>query len=288
MHCDVGALSRPSKLGCFSVQEKTHRLQLRRLELGHRRLSRARSSLLGCPTGALSSTRQSAGCATGGESLNTSYLSVYLESSGPNFSNGANFTISGARTYPPDDQFNLGVQVRQFLRFKSRSPLLLSRRYTNLVGEDGFRDALYTIDIGQNNLAVEVVQNTSTFIGEIRFAIRIRKNFWVDNTGPLGCLPQKLATTTHNASDTDEHGCLKSLNDAAQVFNRQLQSLCEELRSQLKNATIVYVDVFAIKYDLIANYAEHGFESSLMASCGNFTVCDEGSRYVSWDGVHYT
>ena len=44
--------------------------------------------------------------------------------------------------------------------------------YTNLVGEDDFRDALYTIDIGQNNLAVEIVQNTSTFIGEIVFAIR--------------------------------------------------------------------------------------------------------------------
>lgn len=27
------------------------------------------------------------------------------------------------------------------------------------------------------------------------------QNFWVHNTGPLGCLPQKLATATKNASD---------------------------------------------------------------------------------------
>ncbi|XP_030532574.2 GDSL esterase/lipase At1g09390-like isoform X3 [Rhodamnia argentea] len=252
------------------------------------------------------------------ESLNTSYLSPYLESLGPNFSDGANFAIGGAATLPRYKPFSLDVQVLEFLRFRSRSPLLLSRGYPNLVGEDGFGNALYTIDIGQNDLAgqfdhlpySQVVQNIPTFIEEIRLAIwgiykSGGKNFWVHNTGPLGCLPQKLATIAHNASDVDEHGCLKSLNDAARVFNRQLQSLCEELRSQMKNATIVYVDVFAIKYDLIANYAEHGFETSLMVCCGNggppynynvnigcgqsgYTVCKEGSRYVSWDGVHYT
>ncbi|XP_056170487.1 GDSL esterase/lipase At1g09390-like [Syzygium oleosum] len=237
-----------------------------------------------------------------GESLNTSYLSAYLESLGPNFSSEANFAISGAAPYPINPKMKSKDKISQ-----SGVP---NSGYTNLVGEDGFGDALYTIDIGQNNIAVQVVQNTSTFIGEIKLAIGNiyksgGKNFRVHNTGPLGCLPQKLAKTAHNASDTDEHGCLKSLNDAAQVFNRQLQSLCEELRSQMKNATIVYVDVFAIKYDLIANYAEHGFESSLMACCGNgrppynyndnntcrqsnFAVCDEGSRYASWDGVHYT
>ncbi|KAF8037917.1 hypothetical protein BT93_B0688 [Corymbia citriodora subsp. variegata] len=252
------------------------------------------------------------------ESLNTSYLSPYLESLGPNFSNGANFAIGGSATLPRYKPFSLDVQVLQFLRFRTRSPLLLSRGYTNLVGEDGFGNALYTIDIGQNDLAgqfdylpySQVVQNIQTFIEEIRLAIwgiykSGGKNFWVHNTGPLGCLPQKLATIAHNASDADEHGCLRSLNDAARVFNRQLQSLCEELRSQIKDATIVYVDVFAIKYDLIANYAKYGFENSLMTCCGNggppynynvnitcrqsgYTVCDEAARYVSWDGVHYT
>ncbi|KAL3717719.1 hypothetical protein ACJRO7_009196 [Eucalyptus globulus] len=252
------------------------------------------------------------------EGLNTSYLSPYLESLGPNFSNGANFAIGGSATLPRSKPFSLDVQVLQFLRFRSRSPLLLSRGYTNLVGEDGFKDALYTIDIGQNDLAGEfgylpysqVVQNIPSFIEEIRLAIwgiykSGGKNFWVHNTGPLGCLPQKLATTAHDASDADEHGCLRFLNDAAQVFNRQLQSLCEELRPQMKDATIVYVDVFTIKYDLIANHAVYGFEDPLMVCCGNggppynynvnitclksgYTVCDQASRFVSWDGVHYT
>lgn len=252
------------------------------------------------------------------ESLNTSFLSPYLESLGPNFSNGANFAVAGAATIPRYQPFSLGVQLRQFLLFRSRSPLLFSRGHANLVGEDGFADALYTIDIGQNDLVIQfttlpysqVIGNISVFVEEIRFAIWSiyqsgGKNFWVHNTGPLGCLPNILVTTAHDASDIDELGCLRSHNDAAREFNRRLQSLCEELRCRMKNATIVYIDVFAIKYDLIANHVEHGFENPLMACCGNggppynynpnitcgrsgYTVCNEASRHVNWDGVHYT
>lgn len=84
------------------------------------------------------------------------------------------------------------------------------------------------------------------------------KKFWVHNTGPFGCLPQQLATTSKNASDIDQYGCLQSRNDGAREFNKQLKALCEELRDEIKDATIVYVDIFAIKYDLIANSTLYG------------------------------
>ena len=45
------------------------------------------------------------------------------------------------------------------------------------------------------------------------------KNFWVHNTGSLGCLPQQLETTATGDSDFDKHGCLNSLNNAAISFN---------------------------------------------------------------------
>lgn len=61
-----------------------------------------------------------------------------------------------------------------------------------------------------------------------------------------------------NASDFDKHGCLEFLNNAAKSFNIQLQAMCEDLRSEMMNAMIVYVDVYAIKYDLIANSAAYG------------------------------
>lgn len=60
-----------------------------------------------------------------GESLNTDYLTPYLNSLGPNFSNGANFAIIGSATLPRYVPFSLFVQVSQFLRFRSRSPALM-------------------------------------------------------------------------------------------------------------------------------------------------------------------
>ncbi|OWM80030.1 hypothetical protein CDL15_Pgr010008 [Punica granatum] len=255
------------------------------------------------------------------ESLNASYLSPYLESLGSNFTNGANFAIGGAGTLPRFKAFSLDVQVRQFVQFRQRSLLLRSKGYASQLSEEEFKNALYIIDIGQNDLSAAVtqhlsheqlIQNITTFITEIKLAVlgiykSGGKNFWIHSTGPLGCLPQKLATTPpRNATtDYDPHGCLVPLNNAAKEFNGQLRALCKELQTEMTNATIVYVDVYSIKYNLIANAAKYGFEKPLMACCGyggppyrynpNFlcgggraTACDPGQRYLSWDGVHYT
>ncbi|KAA3476185.1 GDSL esterase/lipase [Gossypium australe] len=252
------------------------------------------------------------------ESLNTDYLTPYLNSLGPNFTNGVNFAIIGSATLPRYVPFSLFVQVSQFLRFRSRSPALMLNGYKDLVGDEDFENALYTIDIGQNDLAAsfdnltysQVIERIPSFITEIKNAIwnmyeKGGKKFWVHNTGPLGCLPQKLALLARNATELDEHGCLQPFNNAAKTFNAQLRVLCEQLRRELINVTIVYVDIYSIKYDLIANASNYGFESPLMACCGNggppynynanincgrtgYTVCHEGSKFISWDGVHYT
>lgn len=84
------------------------------------------------------------------------------------------------------------------------------------------------------------------------------KNFWVHGTGPLGCLPQKLAAPRADDSDLDYSGCLKTLNNGAYEFNNQLCAACDELRSQLRGVTIVYTDVLLIKYELIANHSTYG------------------------------
>ncbi|XP_020590603.1 GDSL esterase/lipase LIP-4 [Phalaenopsis equestris] len=253
------------------------------------------------------------------ESLNSSYLCPYLESLGSDFTNGANFAVAGSATQPRNQPFSLLIQVLQFFRFKSRSLELVAQGSTNLVNEEGFKKAIYIIDIGQNDLSAAFSLNASydlviakipSIIAEIKNAIKMlhdtgSRNFWIHNTGPLGCLPQKLSLPRKNDSFLDPYGCLSPLNNAAMEFNSQLSHLCVELRSQYKNATIVYTDIYSIKYDLIANSTEYGFESPLLVCCGyggppynynaNITcgnslcqVCSEKLKYISWDGVHYS
>lgn len=93
------------------------------------------------------------------------------------------------------------------------------------------------------------------------------------NTGPLGCLPRELAIRNDiNASDFDEYGCMKSLNEGAKAFNAKLNALCQELQSHMKNTTIVYVDVYSIKYNIIANSTSYG---------ELFRICPNENIYVS-------
>ncbi|AAG09098.1 Similar to nodulins [Arabidopsis thaliana] len=255
------------------------------------------------------------------QSLNTSLLRPYLDSLGrTRFQNGANFAIAGSPTLPKNVPFSLNIQVKQFSHFKSRSLELASSSNSlkgMFISNNGFKNALYMIDIGQNDIARSFARGNSysqtvklipQIITEIKSSIKRLydeggRRFWIHNTGPLGCLPQKLSMV--KSKDLDQHGCLVSYNSAATLFNQGLDHMCEELRTELRDATIIYIDIYAIKYSLIANSNQYGFKSPLMACCGyggtpyNYNVkitcghkgsnvCEEGSRFISWDGIHYT
>ncbi|KAL4603885.1 hypothetical protein ACB092_10G155400 [Castanea dentata] len=254
------------------------------------------------------------------EQLNLSYLSPYLDSLAPNFTSGVNFAVSGATLLPQFVPFALDVQVRQFIHFKNRSLELLSLGSKILIDEEGFRNALYMIDIGENDLLLAlyasnltyapVIEKIPSFLAEIKLAIQNiylygGRKFWIHNTGPLGCAPKELALHPHNSTDLDQIGCLCVHNDVAKAFNEGLRRVCEEMRLEFKDATIVYVDIYNIKYNLFAKYKKYGFKDPFMACCGyggppnNYNVkatcgqpgssiCKIVSQSIVWDGVHYT
>lgn len=253
------------------------------------------------------------------QSVNTSFLRPYLDSLGTTFTNGANFAVVGSSTLPKYLPFALNIQVMQFLHFKARSNQLVTAGFKNLINDEGFNSALYMIDIGQNDIAdsftrnlsyVQVIKRIPSIIIEIKNAVKAiygqgGRKFWIHNTGPLGCLPQKLSMVQRHPNDVDPYGCLSSYNAAARIFNEGLRHLCEEMRSEMVDATIVYVDIYSIKYDLIANYTKHGFSKPSMACCGfggppynynikvpcgqpGYQVCSDGSQYIYWDGIHHT
>lgn len=100
------------------------------------------------------------------------------------------------------------------------------------------------------------------------------RKFWIHNTGPLGCAPKELALHAHNATDLDKIGCFRVHNDLAKLFNKGLHKMCKELRSLLKDAVIVYVDVYTIKYNLFAEPSKYGNKAPHTHTHTHLIVCE--------------
>ncbi|CAN0914339.1 GDSL esterase/lipase At1g54790 [Linum grandiflorum] len=268
------------------------------------------------------------------DAMDLPFLNAYLEAIGlPNFHKGSNFAAAGATILPATASsicpFSFGIQVSQFLRFKSRVLELLSKgkkldRY--LPAEDYFQKGLYMFDIGQNDLAGafysktfdQIVAAIPTILVEFENGIKRlydegARNFWIHNTGPLGCLAQNVAKFGTDSSKLDEQGCVSGHNQAAKLLNLQIHALTKKLQGQFADSSITYVDIYTIKSNLISNYSRYGFEQPIMACCGyggpplnydsrvgcgqtkviNGTTatakaCNDSTEYVNWDGIHYT
>ncbi|KAK4274015.1 hypothetical protein QN277_017307 [Acacia crassicarpa] len=262
------------------------------------------------------------------------YLSAYLDSLGTNFTHGANFaTAASTITLPPTilaaggySPFYLNIQYFQFNEFKRRTQFIRRQGgiFAKLMPQKKyFAEALYTFDIGQNDLGAgffdnKTVEQVNASVPDLINAFSTNltsiyklgaRSFWIHNTGPIGCLPYIL--TNFLSAERDAFGCAKPYNQVAQYFNSKLKEAAGQLRKDLPNAAITYVDVYSVKYSLFSSPKKYGFEKPLVACCGyggdyNFgsvpcggTVtengtdifvgsCEKPSTRVNWDGIHYT
>ncbi|KAM3762618.1 hypothetical protein ACB098_01G361000 [Castanea mollissima] len=268
-------------------------------------------------------------------SLGLPYLSAYLDSLGTNFTHGANFatyasTIRLPTSIIPAGTFSpiyLDVEYSEFVQFKFRSQELRQKGgiYAYLLPKGYyFPKALYTFDIGQNDLAEGIfgnmtIEEVNASIPDIvnKLSINVKniynlgaRSFWIHNTGPIGCLPFIFANFL--SAQRDSYGCAKPYNDVAQYFIHKLKEAIVQLRKDLPLAAITYVDIYSVKYSLYSKPKEYGFELPLIACCGyggiynysssigcgaTITVngsqifvgsCERPSVRVNWDGIHYT
>ncbi|PQP98686.1 GDSL esterase/lipase [Prunus yedoensis var. nudiflora] len=261
--------------------------------------------------------------------LGLPFLSAYLDSLGSNFHHGASFATGGSTIQPLDGRMfearyspiSLNLQLSQFVQFKARvNEVFTEDKRTSFPRPSDFSKALYTLDIGQNDLHAglrfktmdEVLASISNITEQLALTIEQlyqegARVFWIHNTGPLGCLPSTLAYKLPKPGDLDQNGCWKPHNEVAEEFNRQLKDRVFKLRAQLSEAVITYVDLYTARYTLISEAEKHGFTSPLAQCCGSYgdsvvhcgiktivdgteveALCSNPSKYISWDGLHYS
>ncbi|EYU44799.1 hypothetical protein ABFS82_08G007300 [Erythranthe guttata] len=267
--------------------------------------------------------------------LGLPYLSPYLDSIGSNYRHGANFATGGATVMRPNESwfvngvspFNLEIQVEHYTQLKEKTFFFYKDKKKcnrkRMPRPKDFSKALYVIDIGQNDVAAGIrklsIELQKAALPQIvnQFKVQLQnlynrgaRNFWVHNTGPIGCLPVATVKVQNPVPGyLDKHGCVKSQNDVALEFNKQLKDEIVNLRSQLSEAVIIYVDMYSAKYGLITDAKNQGFEDSFTICCGYHGIgydvwcgnkgnvngsevtggsCSNPSAVISWDGVHYT
>ncbi|KAI3988754.1 hypothetical protein MKX01_001526, partial [Papaver californicum] len=215
------------------------------------------------------------------EKLGLPYLSAYLDAVASNFTHGANFATAGSTIRPQNTSKSQGgfspvssnVQWYQFAEFITR----LAR-------------ALYTFDIGQNDLAAGYYNNMSTAHAK----------------ESVPDVLDQLSTIIK------QHKLIMWLCHTLQRKVR-LKEMVVQLRIDLPSAAITYVDVYKVKYLLISQAKKHGFEHPLRACCGHGGKYNYNPRHgcgskvvvygteillgkscrnpmakINWDGVHYT
>ncbi|KAG5527148.1 hypothetical protein RHGRI_028160 [Rhododendron griersonianum] len=269
------------------------------------------------------------------EHLRLPYLSAYLNSIGTNFRHGANFATGGSTIRRQNETifdygispFSLDIQIVHFDQFKSRTGDLYNRGGNSdrdkLPKPEEFSKALYTFDIGQNDLSVgfrklsdeQLRAAMPDIINQFASAVQHlyekgARAFWIHNTGPIGCLPVgTFYIRNPQPGFLDQFGCIKGQNDMAVEFNRQLKDRVNKLRAELPLAALTYVDVYTAKYGLISNTKNQGFTDPLKVCCGHHenydhvwcgqkasingtqyygASCATPSTFISWDGVHYS
>ncbi|GMJ13235.1 hypothetical protein like AT5G14450 [Hibiscus trionum] len=263
--------------------------------------------------------------------LELPFLSSYLDAIDSNFRHGVNFASSGSTIQPADGKlfdagFNplsLDIQLLQFQQLKQRTNELYDQAKNlafmdRLPRPEEFSKALYILDCGQNDLCYGLATTTEEhvkasipdIISQLAMAIERlfqqgARFFWIHNTGPLGCLPILVINSPPKPGNADQTGCIKSYNELAQEFNKQLKDRVSQLRTQLHGARLTYVDIYSAKYSLISEANKYGFVGPFIYCCGDHRVmcgktavvngteifgasCSDPSKHISWDGVHYT
>ncbi|CAN6447311.1 unnamed protein product [Victoria cruziana] len=265
--------------------------------------------------------------------LGLPYLHPYLASIGPNFRGGANFATGGSTIRPQNKSFTQGgaspfsldFQFYQFTELKQRSNESINEGswFSGMLPRmDDFQNALYTVDIGQNDLAAafstmtndEARKTIPDILAGLSFVVENlywqgARSFWIHNTGPIGCLPYSVIFKPAVDGELDEVGCIQSHNEVAQEFNRKLKEVVSKFRKEFPLAAFTYVDIYSAKYALISQANSLGFVDPFKFCCGHATMdyivgcgnekmvngtkiqgtsCGDPLTYISWDGVHYT
>lgn len=80
----------------------------------------------------------------------------------------------------------------------------------------------------------------------------------VFNLGPVGCYPGFLVELPHASNDFDQFGCMVSINNAVNDYNKLLKVTLSQTRRSLIDASLIYVDTNSALLELFHHHTYYG------------------------------
>ncbi|RDX70800.1 GDSL esterase/lipase, partial [Mucuna pruriens] len=121
------------------------------------------------------------------------------------------------------------------------------------------------------------------------------RKFGVAGLPPIGCLPFQITMKFEH-----DRKCVDNENSDAEQYNRKLAQRLPQIQAMLPGSILVYTDLYYTTLNLINHSENYGMEVTNLGCCGlgvvevspicnEFTpVCNDASKYVFWDALHYT
>lgn len=69
----------------------------------------------------------------------------------------------------------------------------------------------------------------------------------------MGCIPEQITIEGHG-----NQGCVKSLNDVSDGFNKQLFGLLEEMEKTMARSRLILFDIYEPIYNAFQNPQKYG------------------------------
>ncbi|KAK1368854.1 GDSL-lipase 1 [Heracleum sosnowskyi] len=243
------------------------------------------------------------------------YIPPSEQTNGKDMLQGLNFA-SAAAGIRDDTAHHLGDRIsmsRQVESFKTKVGEMAGllggpKNTTAYLGK-----CLYQVGLGSNdylnNYFVPSIYPTSKQLTPEQFADDLIKQYTthlmvIYNLGArkialtgvsqVGCSPNALARNSQDGT------CIKSFNDANEMFNTRLRTLTDTLNKQHPDAKFTYVNSFGIFQDLKDKAATLGFKNTNSGCCGvgkyhgqitclpGLTTCRNRTEYLFWDAYHPT
>ncbi|KAL8477883.1 hypothetical protein ACS0TY_029971 [Phlomoides rotata] len=90
------------------------------------------------------------------------------------------------------------------------------------------------------------------------------RKFFLGGIGPLGCIPNQLATRIAPPAGK----CIAYTNDIVNMFNKRLASLVDELNHKYNGSIFAYANTFGVFNEILNNAKNYGFDVTDRGCCG--------------------